>query len=124
MTSTIALSSLMVVGVDMGHLKWHAWSWPHSWWHFLIIAPEELKRSHCSEMRLNGHSYLGHAARQPSSSLHFARHALTSSQVAFSGRYLSNRLSTTSWTVAAAATEAIATKIMALMINRSQLLFA
>merc|ERR1719159_1167956 len=79
-------------------------------------------------MRLNGHSYLGHAARQPSSSLHFARHVLTSSHVAFWGRYLSNRLSTTSWTVAPDATEAMAMKIEAFMIHenhgRWQLLFA
>merc|ERR1719321_1294994 len=70
-------------------------------------------------MRLNGHSYLGHAARQAGSVSpgHFARHALTFSQVIFWGRYLSNRLSTTSWTVAADATEAMATKNTALIID-------
>merc|ERR1719162_1907044 len=45
-------------------------------------------------MRWNGHSNLGQASMQPSSLLHFPRHALTSFQVAFCGKYLSKRLAT------------------------------
>jgi len=53
---------------------------------------------------------------------------LTSSQEAFCGKYLSKRLSTTSWTDSAAATEMMAKKTVAFMIvkryERYQLLEA
>merc|ERR1719171_686897 len=63
-------------------------------------------------MRLKGHWYLGQAARQRSSLSHFVWHILTSSQLALMGRYVSNRLSTTSCIVAADAAKARARKIM------------
>mmetsp|Transcript_117013 Transcript_117013/g.331142 ORF Transcript_117013/g.331142 Transcript_117013/m.331142 type:complete len:219 (+) Transcript_117013:559-1215(+) len=90
-------SSFRDVGLDIGHLKWHAKSpWPQASWHSLAVARVELNEPHCAEMRAHGHVYCGQCATQLASSPHLARHALTSCHVAAGGRYFSKMPSTSS----------------------------